>query len=670
MKMIRKIMSIIGITFLIPLIVMMIHLTTYEHIHSTLIHTMDMQNLVKQLNKSVEDYLDELVRQVSLSANTSVLKRFISEPANAAYENEAKEEINNAALFSETICNVSILNADGKFLLSSLPTAASYNESILRKVLSEKQSQVDLSFITENNNTLFSICAPMIVDNAVKGYYVAFVDASIIKQLLSISKRSISDVSFIIDGADNLLIDGVIVPISAFQAPKASKGIGKALEIIKSRDDGNLHTIYFTNQSGVKMRGVVQKSPALNIYTVYARPQNDILANRNAVLHIILFYILLISICAVAAYRYVNRYLKNPFDEIFRTIEIYEMGDWTYKPVIKGNDELGLIANALCRLAENLNKMYMDIKFNEYRYRLAMEFSSDIIYDYNISQNIFESDRRKWENIFDFRLSKNQKQIEENFIERIHPEDKKIYEDYCAQLDHDCCGEIEKQTEIEFRIRLKDGNYHWLSKKDILVKGVSDKIEHIMGTLIVIDERKNRELSLKKKATTDSLTTLYNRAAFISKTQEITENRIIESGAMIFVDIDDFKNINDSYGHDVGDDVLRFIGISIKEAVGNCGIGGRYGGDEFLAFIYDKEKAVEVSESILLQLARKFIIRGTDDTISIKSSIGIAYYPDHAKDTDSLIKKADTAMYYSKNNGKNRYTIYTEKRDDTEQPIA
>jgi diguanylate cyclase (GGDEF)-like protein/PAS domain S-box-containing protein len=350
-----------------------------------------------------------------------------------------------------------------------------------------------------------------------------------------------------------------------------------------------------------------------------------------------------------------------PFDEIFKTIQIYELGDWTYRPVIMSNNELSMISDALWHMAEKMNSMYLDIKFNEYRYKLSLEFSNDIIYDIDLTKNSIDSNAEKWEKFFGNKIGLTEKQVFGGLVNAVHPEDKNHYETQRNQLLHDCYDGIEKKCEIEFRVLLNDGDYHWVLKKDILVKGATDNIEHIVGTIAVIDEKKNIEL----KARVDSLTGLYNRAEFINRINALFKSDNHTEGAVIFFDIDDFKHINDNYGHDVGDDVLKFVGKSIIETIDKGGIGGRYGGDELLAYVYSKDKATAIADAILLKLSKDFIVRGSQTTIRIQSSIGIAYYPEHETEAERLIKKADAAMYHAKKNGKNQYRIFTPGDDQT-----
>ena len=169
------------------------------------------------------------------------------------------------------------------------------------------------------------------------------------------------------------------------------------------------------------------------------------------------------------------------------------------------------------------------------------------------------------------------------------------------------------------------------------------------------------ELQLSERASYDFLSQLYNRNTFIRTfTSELERRGQNKVGAM-FLDVDDFKFINDRYGHSVGDEVIRFVADTIRTKVDDRGgFAGRFGGDEFVLCYTNQEDIANlenIAMDIIDQLNNGYV--ASDGTmINVKISIGIAYCPEHSDDANELLSFADTAMYFVKKNGKMNYHVY------------
>jgi diguanylate cyclase (GGDEF)-like protein len=158
----------------------------------------------------------------------------------------------------------------------------------------------------------------------------------------------------------------------------------------------------------------------------------------------------------------------------------------------------------------------------------------------------------------------------------------------------------------------------------------------------------------------DALTSLPNRVLFYDRlNQEITSaNRENESFAVLFLDLDGFKLINDTFGHDVGDALLCAAAKRISACVRDSDTVARMGGDEFTVILSNVRSASSkdrVAKKIIEAISQPFVINGKSCMVSV--SIGIALYPDNAKTAEQLVKIADAAMYLAKNSGKNCYRL-------------
>lgn len=192
-------------------------------------------------------------------------------------------------------------------------------------------------------------------------------------------------------------------------------------------------------------------------------------------------------------------------------------------------------------------------------------------------------------------------------------------------------------------------------RADVLLKRVSNilkTVEQIQG--------------LKKAAVTDPMTGLLNKA---SSQEEIDVLVKENAGAVMMIDLDSFKPVNDIYGHDMGDKVLIRFAEIIRSAIRATDLAGRMGGDEFIVFcknILDEEvvaeKASYINEQILLSAKE---LMGPDMNIPLGASIGCAFAPDEGKDFLTLFKKADKALYDVKQNGKHGYKVFRDAKKAT-----
>ena len=159
----------------------------------------------------------------------------------------------------------------------------------------------------------------------------------------------------------------------------------------------------------------------------------------------------------------------------------------------------------------------------------------------------------------------------------------------------------------------------------------------------------------------DGLTGLFNRR-YLQERLENMVNEAARSGtplAVIMLDIDHFKKINDRYGHKAGDDVIRFIARVIKNSTRKVDVAARYGGEEFIVLLHNTtaEGAVTVAEKIR-EIIQGAVVPADGNQLAVTASFGVSAYPELARSTHDLVKSADEALYRSKENGRNRVTRY------------
>ncbi len=240
----------------------------------------------------------------------------------------------------------------------------------------------------------------------------------------------------------------------------------------------------------------------------------------------------------------------------------------------------------------------------------------------------------------------------------IHPEDLPLA-DQRLQQHYD--GELEAY-ECEMRMQHKEGHWIWvLDKGKIVQRDSKNRPIRMVGTHQDISEQKQASDQLQHLAHHDQLTDLPNRALFYDRFQQavLMANRNNTALAMLFIDLDGFKAINDNYGHSSGDQVLTTIAQRLSSTVRQSDTVGRMGGDEFAVLLHSlhhKEDASLLAEKIILHINEPILL-SNGLPVSLSCSIGIALYPEHSANPNALIQQADTAMYQAKHSGKGRYCL-------------
>ena len=221
----------------------------------------------------------------------------------------------------------------------------------------------------------------------------------------------------------------------------------------------------------------------------------------------------------------------------------------------------------------------------------------------------------------------------------------------------------DKVMNFESEIRRKDGSVIWISENARAVRSEDGDILYYEGFVRNITSRKNTEEQLLFLAQRDSLTGLPNRTYYqeqlVDALKEAKQSR--ERLAILFIDLDNFKRINDTMGHAIGDQVLQTVAKRLLSSTSSTDCVARMSGDEFTVILRDigtAEKAARVVNRLLRSFREPMVLQGKENSIS--ASIGIAIYPDDGDTIKSLLSNADTAAYYAKNRGKNAFQFYTE----------
>ncbi|MFQ3574284.1 MAG: diguanylate cyclase [Thermodesulfovibrionales bacterium] len=243
-----------------------------------------------------------------------------------------------------------------------------------------------------------------------------------------------------------------------------------------------------------------------------------------------------------------------------------------------------------------------------------------------------------------------------SYAEIIHDEDKRI-----INMAVQRAISLSEPYVIEYRIKTKSGKVRWVWEKGIGVYDPDKNLVALEGYITDITDRKEAEYRLQYLAHFDPLTGLANRTLFFDRLEHAM--KLAKRGsymmALEYVDLDGFKFINDTYGHDIGDEVLKETAKRLSMCVRESDTIARIGGDEFtiiLSRIKSQKNALVVAQKVINKISEPFVFK--DLTLSISASVGISIYFASDENPDSLIKKADIAMYRAKQLGKNCYEFY------------
>jgi diguanylate cyclase (GGDEF)-like protein/PAS domain S-box-containing protein len=220
---------------------------------------------------------------------------------------------------------------------------------------------------------------------------------------------------------------------------------------------------------------------------------------------------------------------------------------------------------------------------------------------------------------------------------------------------------VEKTHTTEMQMRRQDGSTIWVSDHVSPVHGRDGKVQYYEGSLVDITERRRAVDQLQQLATRDPLTGIANRRFFFAQAEEIFQRSIQPPFelAVLMIDLDHFKQINDTYGHLAGDAILRESSSRFQSGLRTCDLLGRYGGEEFAVLLHrtDRDQTVQIAARLHAAIGdRPYHYQG--ESIRVTVSIGIAFLDPSVTSLEVLLGRADQALYKAKKSGRNRSAIW------------
>ncbi|MBO5376887.1 MAG: diguanylate cyclase [Ruminiclostridium sp.] len=626
---VRNILIVItGVLLVVSIVLFSVFLGIQLNSTSATLYESYLSDMSKGQAASLDLYLGEVVNSFKAVTELPAIEKFTSGSYNAtSAQGKAAQELADTLVATSAAKSVVIYDDEGTIVLAAgIPENAVDAASVCNTKAQDYQPVANTAG-TDNAKYTLSVKA------AIGKYNVAVVYDQEATGLRAILRNS-NGLVFIVDPAGSIVTTQTVVG-SIDNAPQqyavfqnAIAGAGSATTRHTTSDS----LAYITkNVNGWTITATNQLSAATSGATA---AMGTVIA--IAVTLCVVFFILgIILIFAVT----------KPFYKISDTLVKISRGDHDARVDIMSRNEYGDIARVF-------NDIMDTIIVSESRYRTIIEMSDNIIFEWNFQNNevTFSNNFNKK---FSYRAPSDH--FADSFLLKckVHPEDADRYK---SDLEKLAKGENFKHN--EYRWKNIYGDYIWVLIRTATINDKEGNPIKVVGVIVDIDRAKKSENMLTARASFDSLTGVYNRETIESAINNEIELIGVRKNqfAILFVDIDDFKFYNDQYSHATGDQVLRFTATTIKNAIGENGLAGRYGGDEFIICLKNAEEndPALIAESILNTLKDGFD-SDSGDHLSVNVSIGISIISDNSKRVDEIIGQADDAMYKIKKAGKSNY---------------
>ena len=338
--------------------------------------------------------------------------------------------------------------------------------------------------------------------------------------------------------------------------------------------------------------------------------------------------------------------------------------DSSYRQLSATHEELEATYEELTAQEEELRQQYETLMENqqllidsEERYRLISEAGNDGIWDERDGIRYF-SDR--WLQITGYSREELEKLGDWKAL--VHPEDSKLVASVLQVYKENRAPYFAS----EFRLRHKNGHYLWIQARGKANFDILGNVTRMSGSHTDITELKEYQQKLKYLAYHDQLTGLSNRLALNEEKAESILSSELQNFSLMFIDIDNFKFINDTLGHNFGDQLIRLFGERLVSHLQGAGSVYRQGGDEFVVVfdsVPDTREINRYADQILASVIEPLIINNSSLYINI--SIGISNYPEHGSNINELLRCADIAMYKAKEKGGNCHIIYRNEMNES-----
>ena len=298
------------------------------------------------------------------------------------------------------------------------------------------------------------------------------------------------------------------------------------------------------------------------------------------------------------------------------------------------------------------------LRHSETKFRMFVERASDLIFTVS-PEGVLTYVSPNWADILGHPV---EQVVGHNVAAFLHPDDLQRCLDYLRAV----LVSPERQNPVEYRVRHANGEWRWHTANGVALERASGEQAVYLGIARDVTLQKRAEARIARLAHYDPLTELPNRALVFELAEQALRLAARQGTqlALLFVDLDHFKPVNDRHGHAIGDLLLKAVAARMVRAVRAADVVARIGGDEFVVLLHrvaGVEQALVPAGKILEALRRPFAVNGL--TLHISCCVGVALYPDHGTDMVTLARHADQAMYAAKHAGRDRVRVFEAAMD-------
>ena len=381
---------------------------------------------------------------------------------------------------------------------------------------------------------------------------------------------------------------------------------------------------------------------------------NETLSRLQQKLLMLIPVMLMAGAIAVVFCTILSRQIAKPLLLLGRTAaEIVATDNYSIRADKLGEDEVGQVVDSFNQMLEMVEREDASLRESEEKFRLISESSKVGIFQLDHSGKCIFAN----EELGKITGLTTEQLLMDGWIGTVHPDDRRRVSDQLQVLFQKGTG-----AAIECSLLVGDGSLKWVTGHVAPLRNNTGQQQGYLGTVSDISELKQAHDQLEQMAFYDTLTGLANRRLFRNRLEHMLGN-IPRNGAgvaLILIDLDHFKHVNDSMGHDSGDSLLTVVAERLKHCVRFTDTVARLGGDEFaviLPNVPDTMTVSSISEKILAALSKPVLL--DDQEIAISASLGISMAPEDSHSAETLIKNADLALYRAKDEGRNNFKYFT-----------
>ncbi|SDN86116.1 diguanylate cyclase domain-containing protein [Acetanaerobacterium elongatum] len=671
MKVSSKIMSTIVLAVIVPLIVLCILINISFSAYTQNHNLAALSDLAHSISNQTEDYFNYKKEAAQSAAINPVYRQALTGPASAAeassniQRSDPQAVLNSLSLQLKALDDareVLLLNAAGRVVISTQSELIGTDYAAKEVIDAVHKNGVYSSpiLLDSAEKPYFFTCAPIIEKDEVIGILAIEFDTSFFSDLAKKTIIGTNGYLYFVDSSDRVFAHKYQERQTAAASFENRNGFyNNFLELKKLNPLGQKELkageFSYNYNDHVIMQGVYYPLRVIQGYLFVMRPQDEIYQSEKRVALTVNLMLPLLALIAFLAAIFLMITIQRPLKKILASAGTVLKEEGYIRCNYRANNELGLIAESLNNVNTQIINTVNELRDGEKRYRLALEAVSDIVWEYDVETQKY---------IF---MAKDKGMLGSRRVENVditgcswaYATDPEAEEQRSKDFARFLSG-MARVYHAEYEARDIRGNAVWAESIANAIRNKEDKIVKVIGSITDITQKKLYDIKVLHSAEYDKLTGIYNRATIERHVKD--ELKTGGNSALMMIDLDNFKIINDTFGHQFGDQILQFVSSSVCKVISSKDMVGRIGGDEFIVFIKEvsSEKALEeVAGKIVATLQGGYEKEGILHKLS--GSVGVAQAGAFGANTyKELLSCADFAMYNAKRRGKNKFCLFTE----------